>query len=176
MQQDLLMKFSELELSSKGLIDGLKTEILKKQEESDLLQKEVEKSEENVHLLEERVKALENSMVEKEQLVVELKAREKQIDDQKAEVCFSAILNNCLVDGLVTSGLLFQVMASLADTETKLQEARKEYDHMLESKHSELSKHLKEISQRNDQVCFFSFTISTSKDHAYPCYFLDPSK
>lgn len=43
-------------------------------------------------------------------------------------------------------------MASLADTESKLQEAKKEYDHMLESKHLELSKHLKEISQRNDQV------------------------
>ncbi|KAL8483016.1 hypothetical protein ACS0TY_025900 [Phlomoides rotata] len=32
------------------------------------------------------------------------------------------------------------------------EEAKKQYDHMLESKHLELSKHLKEISQRNDQA------------------------
>ncbi|KAH6832849.1 hypothetical protein C2S53_014360 [Perilla frutescens var. hirtella] len=127
--QDLLLKFSELEVNSKGLIDGLKTEILKKQEETDLLQKEVEKREENVHLLDERVKELENALEEKDQVVEELKAREKQIDNQKAEV-----------------------MASLTDTESKLQEAKREYDHMLESKHLELSKHLKEISQRNDQI------------------------
>ncbi|XP_042049625.1 synaptonemal complex protein 1-like isoform X3 [Salvia splendens] len=127
--QDLSMKLSELELSSKGLIDGLNTEILKKQEESDVLQKEVEKREENTHLLEERVKELENTVEEKEQLLVELKTREEQIGNQKTEV-----------------------MASLADTESKLQEAKKEYNHMLESKHLELSKHLKEISQRNDQA------------------------
>ncbi|XP_057795848.1 synaptonemal complex protein 1-like [Salvia miltiorrhiza] len=127
--QDLSMKFSELELSSKGLIDGLKTQILNKQEESDVLQKEVEKREENIHLLKERVKELENAVEEKDQIHVELKAREKQIDNQKAEV-----------------------MASLADTESKLQEAKKEYNQMLESKQLELSKHLKEISQRNDQA------------------------
>ncbi|XP_042025485.1 synaptonemal complex protein 1-like [Salvia splendens] len=129
MLQDLSMKLSELELSSKGLIDGLNTEILKKQEESDVLQKEVEKREENTHLLEERVKELENTVEEKEQLLVELKTREEQIGNQKAEV-----------------------MASLADTESKLQEAKKEYNHMFESKHLELSKHLKEISQRNDHA------------------------
>ncbi|KAG6432650.1 hypothetical protein SASPL_104231 [Salvia splendens] len=129
MLQDLSMKLSELELSSKGLIDGLNTEILKKQEESDVLQKEVEKREENTHLLEERVKELENTVEEKEQLLVELKTREEQIGNQKAEV-----------------------MASLADTESKLQEAKKEYNHMFESKHLELSKHLKEISQRNDHI------------------------
>lgn len=89
MQQDLSMKFSELEVSSKGLIDELKTQILRKQEESDLIQKEVEKSEENIHLLEERVKELENTVDDKEQLLVEIKTREKQIDSQKAEVFFN---------------------------------------------------------------------------------------
>ena len=89
MQQDLSMKLSELELSSKGLIDGLNTEILKKQEESDVLQKEVEKQEENTHLLEERVKELENTVQEKEQLLLELKKREEQIGNQKAEVFFN---------------------------------------------------------------------------------------
>ncbi|KAK6114864.1 hypothetical protein DH2020_007133 [Rehmannia glutinosa] len=127
--QDLLLKLSELENDSKGLMDGLKADILKKQDEIDLLQKEVEKCEENVDSLEKRVSELEKALQEKDQLVVELKTREKQFNDQKAEI-----------------------MASLADTESKLEEAKKQYDHMLESKHLELSKHLKEISQRNDQA------------------------
>lgn len=40
----------------------------------------------------------------------------------------------------------------LTNAESKLTEARKQYDKMLENKQLELSKHLKEISQRNDQV------------------------
>lgn len=86
MQQDLLLKFSELENDSKGLMDGLKADILKKQDEIDLLQKAAEKSEENVDSLEKRISELENALGEKDQLVVELKTREKQFDDQKAEV------------------------------------------------------------------------------------------
>ena len=42
----------------------------------------------------------------------------------------------------------------LTAAESKLVEARKQYDMMLESKQLELSRHLKEISQRNDQVSF----------------------
>ncbi|KAL8515706.1 hypothetical protein ACS0TY_014402 [Phlomoides rotata] len=128
-EQDLSLKLSELEKDSKCLIDGLKADVLKKQEEIDLLQKVVEESEETVHSLEKCISELENALGEKDQLVVELKAREKLVNDQKAEF-----------------------LTSLADTESKLQEAKKQYDHMLESKHLELSKHLKEISQRNDQA------------------------
>ncbi|KAI3464467.1 hypothetical protein Pfo_021130 [Paulownia fortunei] len=127
--QDLMLKLSELENDSKGLMDGLKTDILKKQDEIDLLQKEVEKSGENVDSLEKKVSELENALEVKDQLFVELKTREKQFDDEKAKI-----------------------MASLDDTESKLEEAKKQYDHMLESKQLELSKHLKEISQRNDQA------------------------
>ncbi|KAL3638788.1 hypothetical protein CASFOL_016695 [Castilleja foliolosa] len=127
--QDLLLKYSELENNSNGLMDGLKADILKKQDEIDLLQKDVEKSAEEIDSVEKRVSELEIALEEKEQLVMELKTREKQLDDQKAEIT-----------------------ASLADTERKLEEAKKQYNHILENKHSELSKHLKEISQRNDQA------------------------
>lgn len=89
MQQDLTLKFSELEKDSKCLIDGLKADILKRQEEIDLLQKVVEKSEENAQSLEKSVNELEKALGEKDQLVLELKAREKQADDQKAEVFFN---------------------------------------------------------------------------------------
>ncbi|KAF4365660.1 hypothetical protein F8388_007493, partial [Cannabis sativa] len=39
----------------------------------------------------------------------------------------------------------------LATAESRLAKARKQYDVMLESKQLELSRHLKELSQRNDQ-------------------------
>lgn len=52
--------------------------------------------------------------------------------------------------------VLFQIQALLAADENKLAEAKKQYDLMLESKQSELSRHLKEISQRNDQVISFT--------------------
>lgn len=52
--------------------------------------------------------------------------------------------------------VLFQIQALLAAHESKLAEAKKQYDLMLESKQSELSRHLKEISQRNDQVISFT--------------------
>lgn len=40
----------------------------------------------------------------------------------------------------------------LTAAENRLVEARKQYDVMLESKQLELSRHLKDLSQRNDQV------------------------
>jgi len=49
-----------------------------------------------------------------------------------------------------------QADAMLADTEGKLAEARKQYDLMVESKQLELSRHLKELSQKNDQVPSFT--------------------
>jgi len=45
-----------------------------------------------------------------------------------------------------------QVEASLAATECQLNEAKKQYDLMLEGKQIELSKHLKELSLKNDQA------------------------
>ena len=53
----------------------------------------------------------------------------------------------------------------LVSAESKLSEAQKQYDAMLESKQSELSRHLKEISQRNDQVtCFYMDIIVDIKN------------
>lgn len=56
--------------------------------------------------------------------------------------------------------VLFQIQALLAADENKLAEAKKQYDLMLESKQSELSRHLKEISQRNDQVILLPMTLT----------------
>lgn len=45
-----------------------------------------------------------------------------------------------------------QNLKLLTTAETRLVEANKQCDQMLEGKQLELSRHLKEISQRNDQV------------------------
>jgi len=48
-----------------------------------------------------------------------------------------------------------QIEGLLVSVESELGEAKKKDDAMLESKQSDLSRHLKEISNRNDQVAYF---------------------
>ncbi|XP_057490890.1 synaptonemal complex protein 1-like isoform X2 [Actinidia eriantha] len=127
--QDLLLKFSALESESKVSTEKLQEEMQKKLEELDILQREMDKNEQHVDSLEKQVSHLQTTIEEKEQLILRYKDREKELEDQKAEV-----------------------QASLVDAESKLAEAKKQYDLMLESKQSELSRHLKELSQRNDQA------------------------
>ncbi|XP_052200879.1 synaptonemal complex protein 1-like isoform X3 [Diospyros lotus] len=127
--QDLLSKISALESESKDSKEKLQEEIQNKAEEVDILQREIEKYKNNVDLLDKQVSRLQTIVEEKEQLILQYKYREMQLQDHKAEA-----------DAL------------LADTEGKLAEARKQYDLMVESKQLELSRHLKELSQKNDQA------------------------
>ena len=55
--------------------------------------------------------------------------------------------------------LFLQIQALLVTAESKFSDAKQQYDSMLENKQLELSKHLKEISQRNDQVFPFKQPI-----------------
>lgn len=50
--------------------------------------------------------------------------------------------------------MVLQNHTFLTAAESRLTEAKKQYDLMLESKQLELSRHLKDLSQRNDQVLF----------------------
>lgn len=86
MQKDLLLKLSKVENDSNNLINGLKADILEKQEEIDRSKKDIEKNEENLVSLEKRVSELDIALEEKGQLILELKTREKQLGDQKEEV------------------------------------------------------------------------------------------
>ncbi|KAK9270469.1 hypothetical protein L1049_026049 [Liquidambar formosana] len=127
--QDLLLKISALESEKKDITEKLQAGIQKKEEEIDILQKEIGKHEQHVDSLEKQESQLHNIIEEKEQLIVQYKGRERQLEEQKAES-----------------------QSLLAATESKLAEAKKQYDLMLESKQLELSRHLKEISQKNDQA------------------------
>ncbi|KAM7482156.1 hypothetical protein LguiB_006739 [Lonicera macranthoides] len=128
-KQELLLKVSELETEKEDNTGKLQVEIHQKKEEIDMLRKEIGKHEEHLDSLVKQVNQLQNMLEEKEQLVLQYEDRGKQLEDKKEEI----------------QGLL-------ADAESKLTDAKKQYDQMLESKQLELSRHLKEISQRNDQA------------------------
>ncbi|XP_039049818.1 synaptonemal complex protein 2-like [Hibiscus syriacus] len=127
--QDLMLKISALEMENKDNTEKMQAEIHGKIEEIDNLGKELEKHEAQEVYLETQVSQLRIMVEEKEQLILQYKEREKKLEDQISEN-----------------------QAILETAESKLVEARKQYDVMLESKQLELSRHLKEISQRNDQA------------------------
>ncbi|XVE55497.1 hypothetical protein DITRI_Ditri03aG0163300 [Diplodiscus trichospermus] len=127
--QDLLLKISRLEMENKDNAEKMQAEIQGKTEEIDTLKKECEKQEVQVDSLEKQIGELQVMLEEKEQLILLYNEREKKLEDQISEN-----------------------QAMLTAAEGKLVEARKQYDVMLESKQLELSRHLKEISQRNDQA------------------------
>ncbi|XP_071698726.1 synaptonemal complex protein 1-like [Rutidosis leptorrhynchoides] len=127
--QDFQLKYSESESGNKETIKNLQSEIDIKKEEIDTLRDEVMKHEQRVDSLEKQVNELHSLIQEKEQVVLEIKEREKQLEDQNSEA-----------------------RKLLVEAEGNLTEAKKQYDQMLNSKQIELSRHLKEISQRNDQA------------------------
>lgn len=86
MQQDLQLKYSESESVNKETIRNLQSEIHIKKEEIDSLRDEIMKHRQHVDSLEKQVNELHCLVEEKEQIVLEIKAREKQLEDQNAEV------------------------------------------------------------------------------------------
>ncbi|KAF3944041.1 hypothetical protein CMV_029457 [Castanea mollissima] len=127
--QDLLLKISALVSENEENSEQLQSEIQKKAEEIDILQKDSEKHKQHVELQEKQISQLHDLLKEKEQFILQCEEQEKKLEDQVKE----------------NQGLLIAA-------ESKLAEAKKQYDQMLESKQLELSRHLKEISQRNDQA------------------------
>ncbi|KAJ0087205.1 hypothetical protein Patl1_08520 [Pistacia atlantica] len=127
--QDLLLKISSIEAENNDNTDNLQAEIQKKEEVIVILQNESKKCDLHVDSLEKQVGQLQNMLEEKEQLLLQYRDEEKKLEGQITEK-----------------------QALLTAAESKLAEAKKQYDLMLESKQLELSRHLKEISQRNDQA------------------------
>ncbi|KAH7865402.1 hypothetical protein Vadar_006149 [Vaccinium darrowii] len=127
--QDLILKFTALEAESKDSTEILQDEIQKKVEEVNSLQGDIDRHVQHLDALEKQVDKLQTTLEEKEQLVLLSKDTERELEDKKAEL-----------------------QAALVDAESKLSEAKMQYDSMLESKQLELSRHLKELSQRNDQA------------------------
>ncbi|OAY67794.1 Synaptonemal complex protein ZEP1 [Ananas comosus] len=127
--QELLQKISKLESENHDLLNKEKLVLQEKAQEIESLHSEITKRDQRVDALENHVNQLRIDMDEKEQLILSSVEREKHLEEQKS-----------------------QIQASLMAAECKLAEAKKQYDMMLEGKQLELSKHLKELSQRNDQA------------------------
>ncbi|KAM7478781.1 hypothetical protein LguiA_026994 [Lonicera macranthoides] len=128
-KQELLLKVSELETEKADYTGKLQAEIHQKEEEIYILRKEIEKLEKHLDSLVEQVDQLQFALEERENLFFHFKGREKQLEDRTKKV-----------------------QELLIYTESELTDAKEKYDQMLESKQLELSRHLKEISQRNDQA------------------------
>ncbi|XP_043722330.1 synaptonemal complex protein 2-like isoform X2 [Telopea speciosissima] len=126
--QDLLLKISTLESKNQDIQEKSQAKLLEKADKIETLEKEIGKHLELVDSLEKQVSQLHDSSKEKEQQLMQSRDREKQLEDKTEEI-----------------------QSQLEVAESQLVEAKKQYDLMLESKQLELSKHLKEISQRNDQ-------------------------
>ncbi|KAG6591743.1 Synaptonemal complex protein 1, partial [Cucurbita argyrosperma subsp. sororia] len=127
--QDLLQKITALEIENRCNVEKLEKELHDKAEEMDTLMKESENHKKHADMHAVESDQLRTILKEKEELILLSKEREKKLEDENKE-------NQAL---LVTA-------------ETKLSEAKRQYDTMLESKQMELSRHLKEISHRNDQA------------------------
>uniref|UniRef100_A0A0E0KRB2 Synaptonemal complex protein 1 n=1 Tax=Oryza punctata TaxID=4537 RepID=A0A0E0KRB2_ORYPU len=128
-KQELLQKILKLESDNQELLGRVQSILNEKSNDMESLQGEIAKRDQQVETLENQVNQLRSIIDEKDQLHTCAVEREKNLEEQK-----------------------LQVQASLAATESQLTEAKKQYDIMLEGKKIELSKHLKELSLKNDQA------------------------
>ncbi|XP_062186272.1 synaptonemal complex protein ZEP1-like [Phragmites australis] len=128
-KQESLQKILKLESDNQELLGRVQSIMDEKSNNAESLQGEIAKRDQQVDTLENQVKQLRSVLDEKEQLYSCSVEREQTLEEQK-----------------------LQVEASLAAIECQLTEAKKQYDLMLEGKQIELSKHLKELSLKNDQA------------------------
>ncbi|XP_020243852.1 synaptonemal complex protein ZEP1-like isoform X2 [Asparagus officinalis] len=127
--QDLLQKISKLETENHNLEDKVQSLSQERDAEAGALRDEIMTKDQEVKSLENEISNLRNVLNDKEQVHASFLDKEKVLEEQKAEI-----------------------HASLIAAEGKLTEERKHFELMLEGKQLELSKHLKELSQRNDQA------------------------
>ncbi|VYS46878.1 unnamed protein product [Arabidopsis thaliana] len=128
-KKELSIKLSSLEIESKDKYEKLQADAQRQVGELETLQKESESHQLQADLLAKEVNQLQTIIEEKGHLILQCNENEKNINQQ-----------------------IIKDKELLATAETKLAEAKKQYDLMLESKQLELSRHLKELSQRNDQA------------------------
>ncbi|XP_042448448.1 synaptonemal complex protein ZEP1-like [Zingiber officinale] len=127
--KNLSENISRLEAQNRDLLDQLQLVAEDGAKESEALKNEISKHNHTITSLKSDLSQLHKVLDEKEQLLTSFMEREKQLEEQKAEV-----------------------QESLVSAEIKLSEAKKQYDLMLEGKKLELSKHLKDLSLKNDQA------------------------
>ncbi|XP_023632629.1 synaptonemal complex protein 1 isoform X2 [Capsella rubella] len=128
-KQTLSLELSSLTIENKEKYEKLQADAQRQVEEIEALQKESESHQLQADLLAKEVNELQTIIEEKGRLIHQCNENEKKLNQQ-----------------------IIKEKELLVTAETKLVEAKKQYDMMLESKQLELSRHLKELSQRNDQA------------------------
>ncbi|KAG0525963.1 hypothetical protein BDA96_06G103500 [Sorghum bicolor] len=128
-KEELLQKISKLESNNQEHLGQVHFIMEEKSNNAESLQGEITKRDQQVNTLENKINQLHSVLDEKEQLYLCSVEREKTLEDQK-----------------------LQVEASLSATECQLSKAQKQYDLMPEGEKIELSKHLQELSLKNDQA------------------------
>ncbi|PKA53217.1 Synaptonemal complex protein 2 [Apostasia shenzhenica] len=127
--QQQCQKIHKLESDNQDLELNRKKILQEKVEETTALHNEISKYEQHAGLLGNETNELRAAVDVKEKLLISFREKEKHLEEQKSEI-----------------------QASLIASECRLSEAKKQYDMMFENKQLELSKHLKELSQKNDQA------------------------
>ncbi|KAJ1700154.1 hypothetical protein LUZ63_008666 [Rhynchospora breviuscula] len=127
--QQLLHKISALESDTHETQEKMRTMLEEKEKETESLNSEVTNRDQKLEELESEMSQLKVALHEEKQLHLALVEREKQLEEK-----------------------ISKFQASLTTTEAELSEAKRQYDMMLEVKQLELSKHLKDLCQKNDQA------------------------
>ncbi|KAL0908580.1 hypothetical protein M5K25_023082 [Dendrobium thyrsiflorum] len=127
--QELSQMISKLELGNHNTECRMQRQLQEKVEETEALHNEIIKHEKHADSQGNQISELRGALDEKEKLIISFKEREKQKEEQQSKV-----------------------QIALTAAECKLAEAKKQYDMMFEGKQVELSKHLKELYQKNDQA------------------------
>ncbi|KAF3327782.1 synaptonemal complex protein 2-like protein [Carex littledalei] len=128
-QQQLLQKISDLELDTNENQDKIRSVLEEKAKEIESFTSEVKKRDQKLEELESEMGQLKVSLDEEKQLHLASVESKKQLEEK-----------------------ILKIQASLTTTEAELTEAKRQYDMMLEVKQLELSKHLKDLCQKNDQA------------------------
>lgn len=92
LQQNLLLKISELETENKDNTEKLQAQLQKKVEQMDTLQKESETYDQRVNLLEKQVDELHDILEEKEQIILQYNEKEKELEEKIAKVLETALV------------------------------------------------------------------------------------
>ncbi|KAF3793736.1 Synaptonemal complex protein [Nymphaea thermarum] len=153
-KQELKMQILSLESLNRDIQEKAEFLLQGKKVEIESLHEDIEKNSKRVESLEIQISLLRVQLDEKEKTELNLKEKEKELVEKIVQV-FYIILAQKIINmvGLSHSWchLFLQVQSSHSAVECSLAEAKKQYEMMLEAKQLELMRHLKEISQRNDQ-------------------------
>lgn len=86
MQQESILKISEIEIGHKDNCEKLQEEIQKKEEDIDILKKEIEKHEQSLESQEKKLNQFEIISEERDRLIQQQNEKDKELEDEKTKV------------------------------------------------------------------------------------------